>query len=117
MRIGSRITNPGELNTPITLQGRALVTDAGGTQSYTYSKLTNGDVWAKWRNVHGEEAWASQAVHAISAATVTIRWRSDVDHNTRILKGTEIYEIVSPDNIEDRDEYLELKVKKVTGSA
>jgi hypothetical protein len=33
-----------------------------------------------------------------------------------ILKGSDRWEIVSLDNIQERGEYLELKVKHVTGS-
>jgi SPP1 family predicted phage head-tail adaptor len=67
--------------------------------------------------VHGSEAWvADQAGKAVSAATVTIRYRSDVTSRCSILKGSDRYEIVSIDDIQERHEYLELKVKRITGS-
>lgn len=117
MNLNGKITNPGELRVPITIQGPILGTDAGGAQRPTWADLTAGDVKAKWVNVHGAEAWvAGQAGKAVSAATVTIRYRSDVTARCSILKGGDRWEIVSLDNIQERGEYLELKVKRVTGS-
>lgn len=117
MNINGKPTNPGELRTPITLQGPTLVTDGGGAQHPTWANLTNGAVEAKWVNVHGVESWAvNQAGITVSAATVTIRYRSDVTTRCSLLKGSVRYEIVSLDNIQERGEYLELKVKQAGGS-
>ena len=114
MKIGNVVTNPGDLRTKITLQKPTITKAAGGAQVVTWSTIAT--VWAKWINVHGSEVWQSQAVQAVSPATVLIRYRADVDASCSILKGTERYEIVSPDNIQERNEYLELKVKRATGS-
>jgi len=114
MRIGNTITNPGDLRTKITLQTPAITKATGGAQVVTWSTLAT--VWAKWTNVHGSEVWQSQAVQAVGPATVLIRYRADVNTACSILKGTERYEIVSVDNIQERNEYLELKVKSATGS-
>ncbi|TRZ48832.1 head-tail adaptor protein [bacterium] len=117
MNLNGKPTNPGELRVPITLQAPSLAADAGGAQRPIWTNLANGDVLAKWVNVHGMEAWAvNQAGITVSAATVTIRYRADVTSRCSILKGSERWEIVSPDNIQERNEYLELKVKHVTGS-
>ncbi|MBE3038436.1 MAG: phage head closure protein [Chloroflexi bacterium] len=117
MNLNGKISNPGELRVPITLQGPTMTADAGGAQRPTWATLTNGAVLAKWVNVHGMEAWAvNQAGIAVSAATVTIRYRADVTSRCSILKGSERWEIVSPDDIQERHEYLELKVKHATGS-
>ena len=109
MIIGSRVTNPGELRTPVTLQRRADATDIGGFQSPTWSTIAV--VIAKWTGVHGSEAWTAQTVEAQRAATVLIRYRNDVDETCAVLLGSDRYEIVSIDNIQQRNEYLELKVK------
>ena len=117
MNINGKPTNPGELRVPITLQGPTIVTDNGGAQRPSWADLVNGDVKAKWVNVHGAESWiANEAGKAISAATVTIRYRQDVTTRCSILKGINRFEIVSLDNIQERNEYLELKVKRATGS-
>ena len=114
MRIGDKVTNPGEMRTSITLQTPTITKATGGAQVVTWTTLAT--VWAKWTNVHGSEVWQSQAVEAVSPATVLIRYRAGVNTACSILKGTERYEIVSVDNIFEKSEYLELKVKSATGS-
>jgi len=114
MNLNGKVTNPGELRTKVTLQTPTITKATGGAQVVTWTTLAI--VWAKWSNVHGSEVWQSQAVQAVSPATVLIRYRTDVNAACSILKGTERYEIVSMDNIQERNEYLELKVKSATGS-
>jgi SPP1 family predicted phage head-tail adaptor len=109
MNINGKTINPGELRTPVTLQSRANDEDAGGFQSPDWSTIAV--VLAKWTGVHGSEAWTAQTVQAQRAATVLIRWRSDVDETCAVLLGSDRYEIVSMDDIQARHEYLELKVR------
>ena len=116
MIIGNRVTNPGDLRTPIILLGATtFVTDAGGAQRPSRSELA--EVLAKWTNVHGNEVWASHAVHAIQPATVLIRYRVDVDVTCAVELDGEVYEIMSIDDIGQRHEYQELKVQLAKGSA
>ena len=109
MNLNGRVINPGELRTPVTLQSRAAGTDAGGFQSPTWSTIAA--VMAKWTGVHGAEAWTAQTVEAQRAATVLIRYLAGVDETCAVLLGSDRYEIVSIDDIQQRHEYLELKVK------
>lgn len=108
MKIGSIVTNPGELRTSITLKSRTVTIGASGFPVDTWSAIDT--VWAKWTNVHGQEAWIAQTAQAGQAATVLIRYRSDVDPTCVVYKGSDKYEIVSMDNIGERNEYIELKV-------
>jgi SPP1 family predicted phage head-tail adaptor len=100
---------PGELRTPVTLQSRIETADAGGFTSQSWSTIAA--VMAKWTGVHGSEAWTAQTVEAERAATVLIRYLAGVDETCAVLLGSDRYEIVSIDNIQQRNEYLELKVK------
>lgn len=68
-------------------------------------------VWAHWVNVHGSEVWVAESVQAVKPATVTIRYRSDIDEQCRIIFNDTVYEIVSVDNIRQRNRSLEIKVK------
>ena len=111
MNLNGKATNPGEMRTRVTLQKRTVTTGTGGFQQETWSTVAT--VWAKWINVHGSEAWNAAAREAVEPATVTIRWRSDVDLTCRILKGSAGYQIVSIDNIQERNEYLECKVQRI----
>lgn len=112
MNLNGKVTNPGELRHKISLFQPAVTTDAGGAQ-----KLGKGtkiaDVWAKWVNAHGSEVWAASAAGVIQPATVMIRWRSDVDETSLVEKDGKLFEIVTFDNLRERNEYLELKVKRI----
>jgi SPP1 family predicted phage head-tail adaptor len=116
MIIGTQVTNPGELRTPLTLWAKALTTDAGGAQ-IAAAPVKLADVWAKWTDVHGNEVWAAQAVKAVEPATVRIRYRADVNSNTLVQKGEKYFEVIgAPDDIQQQHEYLELKVTRMAGA-
>jgi SPP1 family predicted phage head-tail adaptor len=109
MVINGKVINPGELRTSITLQKRTVTANSGGFPSPGWSTLAT--VWARWENVHGGEVWQAETVQAERAATVLIRYRSDVDTTCAVLLGSDRYQVVSMDNIQQRGEYIELKVK------
>lgn len=111
MRIGNRVTNPGELRTRVALQSRAASLDAGGFKTVAWTTLAN--VWCRWVNAHGREVMESQIAQVDAPATVLIRWRSDVDVSCALLKDSVRYEIVSMDNVGERSEYIELKVVRM----
>jgi len=113
MNLNGIPTNPGKLRTPITLYRRAIVTDGGGFGVAGKGALIAA-VYSKWTNAHGQEAWAAQTVQASQPATVLIRYRADVDATCLIEKGALDFEIVSLDDIQERHEYIELKVKRIT---
>lgn len=112
MILGNKPTNPGDLRTQITLLKRTVATGSGGFQ--TAGVTTIGTAWAEWENVHGSEVWNAAALNAVDPATVLIRYNSQVDETCLVQKGSDVYEIVSVDNIRERGEYMELKVKRIT---
>jgi SPP1 family predicted phage head-tail adaptor len=114
MNLNGKVSNPGELRIPISLQVPTLSQDGGGAQKPSWATLAN--VLSRWQNVHGGEVWQSQAVEAVEAATVLIRYRSSVTQACSILKDGMRFEIVSIDDVMERHEYMELKVKRVKGS-
>jgi SPP1 family predicted phage head-tail adaptor len=108
MRLGTKITNPGEIRTKITLQSRTVVQDAGGFSVPGWTTIAA--VWSKWINAHGSDVLQAQIEKVDAPATVLIRYRSGVDTTCAVLKDSLRYEIISIDNIQERSEYLELKV-------
>lgn len=114
MILGGKVTNPGELRTPVLLAPRSVSTETGGFPSATPDTAHQVTAWAKWTNVHGAEAWTANAQGIEQAATVLIRYRS-MDESWYISRdnGASWYEIVSMDNIQQRGEYIELKIKRV----
>ncbi len=111
MKINEKPFNPGELRTLIILKKRSVATATGGFQSPTWSTIAS--VYAKWENAHGNEALAADSMGAEAFATVTIRYRADVDETWAVEKGGKIWEVFSMDNIRERGELLELKVRRM----
>ena len=111
MRIGTVVTNPGPIRTRVTLKSRSVVTDPGGFEKEALIPIAI--VWARWIGVHGVEAWAANSANALRAATVLIRYRSDVDETCLVVLDSLNYSIVSMDDIQHRHEYLELKVQLI----
>jgi SPP1 family predicted phage head-tail adaptor len=111
MILNGKVINPGELRTLVELQRRTINTEQSGFQVPVWAKIDT--VYAKWTNAHGSEVWQSQAVKAQYAATVLIRYQSGIDNTCAVLKGSERYEIVSVDDIQERHEFLELKVQRM----
>lgn len=111
MILNGKPINPGDLTVPIALQSRSIFEETGGFQTPIYT--TQATVWSRWRNAHGAEVWAAQAVQAEAPATVLIRYYAGVDPTWAVLKGEDRYEIVSVDDPFERHEYQELKVRRM----
>jgi len=111
MELNGKVTNPGEMRTRITLQARTVSEDAGGFETPTWSTIAT--VWGRWISAHGPEIFSSSTIEAERSATVLIRFRNDIDETCGVLLNTELYEITSIDNIRMKNEYLELRVRKM----
>jgi SPP1 family predicted phage head-tail adaptor len=111
MILNGRAINPGELRTPVVLRQRTVTVDAGGFSGVSYSDIAT--VWARWEDVHGSEVWEAEAIQAVSPATVLIRYYAGLDTTWAIKLGSIDYEIVSIDDIQQRHEYMELKVRRM----
>ena len=124
MKLGNRITNPGELRTKVTLQTPTLSTDAGGAQKETWANFaSNPNVYAKIVFAHGLESVSSDAsgssyaLKTNSRMTLTIRYRSDVNATHGIVLNNELWKFIgTPDDIQNRHEYLEIVAERVEGS-
>lgn len=116
MNLSGKVFNPGELRTLVTLQSVVLTKTPGGVQLRSYVDLDPATWWVKWTNAHGSEAIQAQALQVQALATVLMRYRADVTANTVILKDGQRWEIIgAPDNIQERCEYMELKVQLTKG--
>ncbi len=110
MIIGGRVWNPGEMRTTVTMQQRQMVQDVGGHLSPQWTTVAT--VKAKWVNAHGAEAVQAAALGHEQAATVTVRFLPGMDATWSLLMDGQRYAIVSVDNVLDRDQLLELKVRR-----
>lgn len=130
MKIGGKVTNPGEMNQRVVLASRLVERNAAGeTKTYPFV----AQIWAKWTNAHGNEAWNANSLGYTQPATVLVRYRADIDPTcvlvlgatvtdvvedgvvvSKTYSGGDVYEIVSMDDIANRHEYIELKVQRKT---
>jgi len=106
-----------DLRTRITFQSPTIVKDAGGAQLETYANVASvPTVWAQWINDHGAEAVVSDAKTSAQRATVRVRDRSDINTTWRLLKNGEAWQILSVDEVQDRNRWVELRVERVKGT-
>ena len=111
MRIGEKITNPGDLRTRIVLEERRLEKDAGGFNHIVAGRQIS--TWCKWTNAHGNELWLADAAGARKTATLLIRYQPDLDETWKVIYRGNTWEIRSIDNIREQNEYQELKVTMI----
>ena len=111
MILNGRVINPGELRTQIELQTRSVSTETGGFNVPEWETISL--VWARWSNAHGSEALAAQLQEVTAPATVLIRYRDDLDETCSVVKGNDRYEILSIDDIQERHEFMELRVQRM----
>jgi SPP1 family predicted phage head-tail adaptor len=113
MILNGRTINPGELRTPVLLAPRVVSVETGGFQRPAPDTDNQVSAWARWTNAHGAESTQAAMAGAEAPATVLVRYRADVDATWYISKdgGASWYELVSLDNIQERGEYLELRVR------
>ncbi|NMC84293.1 MAG: phage head closure protein [Anaerolineaceae bacterium] len=110
MILNGRVFNPGEMRTTITLENRSVSTETGGFKSPTWTPIVC--VRAKWINAHGSEVWAADAVQAQQPATVTMRYQAGFDSTCAVTKDEKRFEVIgSVDDIENRHEYMQFKVR------
>src|SRR5665648_271865 len=101
MNLNGTIFNPGDLRTSIVIKKKTVTTDAGGFKVETWATVVT--VLSKWINAHGSEVLTADMAGVQAFATVTIRYRSDVDESYAVEKGNVLWEIVSVDNIRERN--------------
>lgn len=75
--------DPGELNQRVTLQRRAVGTDAMGQASGAWTDVAT--VWARVLPLRGREFFAAAQVQQELSIKVTMRYRADVEPTMRLM--------------------------------
>lgn len=81
----------GELDRKIVIQSATETRDAYGAVTYTWG--TFAEVWAKKKDLRGDEYFAAQQVNAKIDAIFTIRWLSGLLETMRISYDSKIWDI------------------------
>lgn len=116
----SKRANAGELNTAVFFVKTTKVSDKDGFQIPKEANVFGADVavYGKWVNVHGTEVFTSMQLELREPATFTTRYSPklcDVTLTAYRKGDPDPYEVISIDNVENRNEWLEIKLqRKVT---
>lgn len=112
----SKAANAGELRTPCYFKRIERTTDSEGYPAEEGINIFGEDVPVpvKWVNAHGSEVFESMQLQLREPATITCRFSPLINERLLIYKkGDEKpYEIISIDNVEERNIWLEIKVQR-----
>lgn len=116
----SKGANAGELNTAVFFVKLVKETDKDGFQVPKEENVFGTDlpVYGKWVNVHGTEVFTAMQLELREPVTFTTRYSPklcDVALTVYRKGDAAPYEVISIDNVENRNEWLEMKLqRKVT---
>lgn len=115
----AKSVNAGELRTSIEIQEHTETTTPNGFSQKTWRNVrADGRRYrCKWVNAHGREALEAKQLGLTEPATLTMRYTPKLTPECRILRGNDPspYEVISIDNVENQNRFLEVKVqRKVT---
>lgn len=105
-----------ELRTAAELFSAPTITTYNGVRTKTYSE--NGEkIFVNWKSRGGTETTVNGVVSILDTAIVTTWYRSDITSGCRLkLEDGRIYDVVSePENIEERNIFLQFKVQRAKG--
>ena len=114
----SKSANPGELRTAIYVM---KITEGNKTDSEGYPVRPEVNVFGegkavmcKWVNAHGSDTYIAMQMQVREPATITCRYSPLIKPDCLIYKGSdeEPYEIETIDNVEERNAWLEIKVRR-----
>lgn len=116
----SKMANPGEMTTRITILSLTAGVDTDGFPTETWGSVfldgtTPIPVWCKWVNAHGTDVFLNMQLDLKDVATITMRYSPLINQRCRILheNDTDPYEIISIDNVDDSRTWMEIKVKRL----
>lgn len=108
--------NPGELRTKIEIKKKTVVTGANGYDIEKWVNVYGAGVyaWCKWVNAHGQEVFAAQQLGLEEVATLTMRYTPLLTAECEIYRygDQKPFEVIGVDNVEQRNAWLEVKVKR-----
>lgn len=130
----SKDANPGELRTPVIVEARISGINPNGYRNESWHNVFGEDQYlkVKWVNLHGSELLEAMSLQLKEPATLTSRFSPLVTETCRILKKSDeakrdrlkaegkkdeadglYFEVISLDDVEDRHEWLEIRVKRM----
>ena len=112
----SKNANAGELRTKIYFNSIERVTDSEGYPAeQEVNVFGEGNyVLCKWVNAHGSEAFTAMQLELREPATLTMRYSPLIQETLLVYKEAdpEPFEVISMDNVHERNMWLEIKVQR-----
>ena len=118
----SKRANAGKLNTPVVFKKKKTNLDKEAykkqSEESIFGKDENGKdipVWGKWTNVHGTEVFKAMQLELKEPVTFITRYSPLLCDNTLIaykIGDPKPFEVISIDNVENRCEWLEIKLQR-----
>ncbi len=112
----SKSANSGELRTPVYFK---RLEKQGDNEGYVKDTEVNifGEgkcVRAKWVNAHGTDSFVALQMKLREPATITCRYSTKIKVDQIVYRGNDPkpFEIISIDNVEERNQWLEIKVQR-----
>lgn len=72
-------------------------------------------VWCNWQNSHGKQVYEDLSLNLNEPATITMRFSSLINRKMVVQLENDsenLYEIISLDNVQQRNKWLEIKVQR-----
>lgn len=111
----SKSANAGELRTKVQFMRIRRCTDEEGFPKETEENIFGSYVTVpvKWVNAHGSDAFIAMQMQLREPATITCRYSPAITADCLVYKGIgEPFEIISINNVEERNTWLEIKVQR-----
>lgn len=113
---------PGERNTKIEIKSLTSTRDADGFPVEKWTNIYGAGVYAyaKWINAFGQDVLTAQQLGAVDMATITVPYSALITSACEIYRegDTRPYEIIgTPDNIRNRNQFIEMKIKRKVKAA
>lgn len=112
----SKFANSGELKTPVFFIREKHVNDVEGYDDPVQINVFGAGqaVKVKWVNAHGNETFTAMQLQLREPATLTCRYSPLISKQLIVYKAGDStpYEIISADNVEEKNEWLEIKVQR-----
>jgi SPP1 family predicted phage head-tail adaptor len=108
-----------QMTTVVKLQNR-VTTNVSGAKNISYVDAADPILFCNFKTYGGNESEINGKLVIDNTATVVTWYRPDIKASGRIilLSDDSLWDIISdPENIEQRNQFVSFKVRKVTGGA
>lgn len=104
----------GKMRHRIRIEQRTRTGDGYGGAGSTWDLVSNG--WAYIRPKTATEVFSKDRIEERQTYLITMRYRSSFNASYRIVHNSDVYNIISVTNIEERDEMIEIEATRGSGA-